>query len=108
MEGLSELVYEILENICTWEGVDHPECIGDEREVAKQFEISVDDATKALRNLKAFGFIEECKATHSKHHDEKLAIEIGFFDPESRSFCSTLPGRRAVKMDEESYKGDMN
>ena len=83
MDSISELEYQILENICTWEGVDHPECIGDENEVAKQFEIPVEDATRALRNLKAFGLIEECKARHSKHHDEKLAIEIGIFDPES-------------------------
>ena len=108
MDSLSELEYQILENICTWEGVDHPECIGDEKEVAKQFEIPVEDATKALRSLKAFGFIEECKSRHSKHHDEKLAIKIGIYDPESKSFCSTLPGRRAVKMDEGYYKGDIN
>jgi hypothetical protein len=95
---MDELEYEILENIISWEEVDHPECIGDAAEVAKQFEIPVHQAEKALRNLKAFGFIEECKARHSKHHDEKLAIEIGFFNPDQDSFRSTLAGRRAVSM----------
>lgn len=105
---MNELEREILENICTWEGVDHPECIGDVHEVAKQFEIPVDVAAKALRNLKAFGFIEECKARHSKHHDEKLAIEIGLFDPDMDSYCSTRAGRRAVAMNKGEPATDIN
>ncbi len=105
---MNELEKEILENICSWEGVDHPECIGDVHEVAKQFEIPVDVAAKALKNLVAFGFIEERKARHSTHHDEQLAIKIGLYDPNMDSYCSTKAGRRAVSWDEGAGASDVN
>jgi len=79
--------YEILSIVDECEAIDHPEMIPSPQKVRLDPQFG-----DALDSLLENGYVEVCKARHSTHHDENLAIDLGIFDPNSESLTITPRG----------------
>jgi len=84
--------YEILSIVEECEEVDHPEMIPSPGRIRSDREFA-----QALDFLLEKGYVEICKARHSQHHDEDLAIELGIFDPEEDSLTITPTGLGVIE-----------
>jgi len=93
--------YEILSIVEECEGIDHPEMIPSPQRIRQDPEFG-----DALDWLLAKGYVEVCKARHSSHHDEDLAIELGIFHPEWDSLTITPAGLAALE-DEARVRVDL-
>ena len=87
--------FDILTIVDECEGIDHPEMIPSPERIRQDPEFA-----EALDYLLRKGYLEVCKARHSSHHDEQLAIEIGFFDPRKNSLTITPAGMKALEEEE--------
>ncbi len=94
-EGGTEMNYaafEILSIVEECEGMDHPEMVPSPEKIRHDPEFA-----DSLDFLIEKGYVEVCKARHSSHHDEKLAIYLGFYTPGQDSLTITPSGMTALE-----------